>query len=184
MTDRAHTMTVAEFERFIAQPENIDRIFELIDGELVEKMPTEEHGDIILNIGTGLKLYLRDNPIGRVTTDARHGLPDDEDNDFRPDISFILDPNRERVRKGPIPQMPDFAVEVKSPDDKLPKLRRKVAYYLDNGVRLVWLVIPEKGVVEVYRPDEPVMIFGVGDTLDGGDVLPGFTITVQEILGA
>lgn len=181
MTDRVKTMTVVEFEQFLRQPENADRLFELIDGEIFEKMPTEKHGEIVLTIGFFGKLYLRENPIGRFTTEARHSIEDDDSNDVLPDVSFILDASRPSVEEGVIPRMPDFAVEVKSPSDKLPILRTKVAYYLRNGTRLVWLVIPEKRLVEVYRPDEPVLVCDEDDVLDGGDVLPGFKVAVKEL---
>ncbi len=181
MTDQIKSMTVAEFEQFLRQPENADRLFDLIDGEIFEKMPTEKHGEIVLTIGFFGKLYLRENPIGRFTTEARHSIEGDDHHDVLPDVSFILDAERPAVEEGVIPQMPDFAVEIKSPTDKLTTLRRKAAYYIDNGTRLVWVVIPEKRVVEVYRPDEPVLVCGEDDFLDGADVLPGFRVAVKEL---
>lgn len=87
----------------------------------------------------------------------------------------------EQPHKRAVCEVPSFAIEVKSPSDKLPILRTKVAYYLRNGTRLVWLVIPEKRLVEVYRPDEPVLVCGEDDILDGADVLPGFKVAVKEL---
>ncbi|MBZ0315483.1 MAG: Uma2 family endonuclease [Anaerolineae bacterium] len=87
----------------------------------------------------------------------------------------------EQSHKRAIREVPNFAVEVKSPSDKLPKLRTKVAYYLSNGTRLVWLVIPDKRLVEVYRPDEPVLVCGEDDFLDGANVLPGFKVAVKDL---
>jgi Uma2 family endonuclease len=84
------------------------------------------------------------------------------------------------VKKGSVPEMPDLAVEVKSPDDSLKLLRDKAHYYLANGTRLVWLVIPEKRLVEVYTPDDE-QILTEEDTLSGEDVLPGFTLPVRDI---
>ena len=76
--------------------------------------------------------------------------------------------------------MPDLAVEVKSPDDSLSKLREKAAYYLANGTLLAWLVYPKKRLVIVLTPDSEE-ILTEDDTLDGGDVLPGFTLPVRDI---
>lgn len=89
----------------------------------------------------------------------------------------MIEQPHERV----ICKMPDFAIEVKSSLDKWTDRRRNVYDMLDNGTRLVWLVIPEKRVVEVYRPDEPVLVCGEDDFLDGWDVLPGFRVAVKEL---
>lgn len=180
--EQTKTYTVEEFERFLALPENADRLFELIDGEIVEKMPTEEHGLIQVNVAAELRNYAKPRELGRVTVEPRHQTPEDRYNSRLPDIAFT---SKERalplVTKGAVPQLPDLAVEIQSPDDSLRKMRAKAAYYLANGSRLVWLVLPEKRLVEVYRADGEVDILTENDTLDGGDVLPGFTLPVQEI---
>lgn len=77
--------------------------------------------------------------------------------------------------------MPDLAVEIQSPDDRPMSLRKKAAYYIANGTRLVWLVLLEKRQVEVYRPGEKVVGLTEDDTLDGGDVLPRFSVLVRDI---
>lgn len=75
---------------------------------------------------------------------------------------------------------PDLAVEVKSPDDSLKKMTEKAAYYLANGVRMVWLIYPKMKLVEVLTPDDRQLL-NENDTLDGGSVLPGFTMAVRDI---
>jgi Uma2 family endonuclease len=177
-------MTVEEFERITALPENSERVFELIDGEMIEKMPTEEHGAIILLLGSRLLLFVREQQLGIVTTDARHHLSDDLHNAFRPDISYIsFARKQETVRKGAVPLMPDLAVEVRSPDDSAVVLRKKAAYYIEHGSALVWLVFPEKRVVEVYSADGDLRILTDADTLDGGAALPGFSLAIRAIFG-
>ncbi len=76
--------------------------------------------------------------------------------------------------------MPDFAVKIKSPDDSLKIMRAKARYYLSHGTRLVWLVNPEKRLVEVYMPEDE-LILNETDTLSGEPVLPGFSLPVQNI---
>jgi Uma2 family endonuclease len=175
-------MTVEEFERFADAPENADRRFELIDGEIVELSPTELHGLIVVIISSGIFVYLQQNPIGRVTVETRHRMPDDRHNARIPDVSFT---SNERllalVEKGSVPQMPDLAVEVKSPDDSLKGLREKAAYYLANGSRMVWLVQPEKRLIDVYVQDGDIQVLTERDTLEGGDVLPGFSLAVRAV---
>ena len=77
--------------------------------------------------------------------------------------------------------MPDLAIEIKSPSDTVRLMREKAAYYLANGARQVWLVYPAQRMVEVYSPEADVEILMVGDQLPGGDVLPGFAMSVVEV---
>src|SRR5215207_3862350 len=118
MVVREHLTTVEEFEAFISQSENSDRIFELIDGEIVEKMPTEEHSITVGNTYTFLREFVKPRNLGRVAFEVRRQMPDDQHNARLPDVEFT---STERllpvVRKGAVPQMPDLAVEVKSPND-------------------------------------------------------------------
>lgn len=171
----------SEFEQFIALPENRDRRFELIYGEIIEKMPTQLHALIAALIIGHLFNYLTKHPIGWPLVEARYQLPDDDENSVVPDVSFTRDRSREIIDQGPIPYMPDLAVEIQSPDDTLKGLREKAAYYIANGTRLVWLVYPHKKLVEVYRPDDQIDILTEQDTLEGFDVLPGFTLPVRDI---
>ncbi len=80
-----------------------------------------------------------------------------------------------------MPQMPDLCVEVQSPDDTPKAMRDKAAYYLANGTRLMWLVYPQKRLVEALYPDGESDIFAEGETASGGDLLPGFGLAVHAI---
>jgi Uma2 family endonuclease len=173
--------TVDEFEKLIVETEHQDRLLELINGEIVEKMPTEEHSLIVGNIYITLRIFVDKNGLGRVAFEVRRKMPGDEHNARLPDVEFTC---KERllpiVKKGAIPQMPDLAVEVKSPDDSYQKLRDKAAYYLANGTQVVWLVYPEKHMVEIQTLND--FDYKVaGQILDGGDLLPGFTMNVDDI---
>lgn len=80
--------------------------------------------------------------------------------------------------------MLDLAVEVKSSTDTYNSMRERADYYLRHGTHMVWLVYPEKKIVEVYQPDADVQILVESDTLDGGDVLPGFTLAASAIFAS
>lgn len=183
---QTRSYTIEEFEEFIALPENADRRFELIYGEIIDKMLTEEHGVIVSTLSGEIYLLLQQNPLGRLSIEARHKMPEDRRNSRMPDISFT---STERLppitRKGAVPQMPDLAIEIKSPDDSVTLLRQKAAYYIANDARMVWLIFPEQRLVEVYRPDADVLLLVDNelrhDVLEGGDVLPGFSLALQNI---
>ncbi len=180
MTVPAQKISVDQFEAFIALPENVERRFELINGEIVEKMPTEEHALIVIIIGAAFLNYFRTNPAGRVGTDARFQPVADRENDRRPDVHVTLDRSVPVVTAGPKSGVPDIAVEVKSPDDSMREMREKAHFYLLNGSKLVWLVIPDKKLVEVYAPDEDAVLVE-GDVLTAGTLLPGFSLPVRDI---
>lgn len=183
MTIDAKLVTVPEFEAFIARPENDDRRFELIDGEIVEDMPTEEHGIVVTAILTLLNVFVKANGLGRVVTETRRGVPDDDKNSRIPDVDFTSNERlagRDIVRKGAVMQMPDLAVEVQSPGQSSKQMVEKAQFYLDNGVRVVWLIYPAKRLIEVLTLDDRDLLI-IGDVLEGGDVLPGFSVPVAEV---
>ena len=173
--------TVAEFERFLTLPENGDRYFELIHGEIVEKVPTEEHGLITGNIYSFLWSYTRQSGVGRAVIEVRVRMLEDEYNNRQPDLAFFADTTRPVVKRGPVLQMPDLVIEVKSPDDTYKSMRERAEYYLVHGTKLVWLVYPDKRLVEVYRQDADSDLLTADDVLQSNDVLPGFTLSVHEI---
>lgn len=175
--------TVEEFEQIQAKPENQGRLLELINGEIIEKMPTEEHGNIAAWIATYLNLYLLQNPHikGFTSVEANHNLEPDKRNAHLPDVSFIKG-ERQRVKKGSVRRMPDLAVEIKSPDDDDKLLLEKVNYYLKHGTQIVWIVRPDQFSVQVYRPEMEMVTLSREGTLDGGDLLPGFQLPVEKFL--
>jgi Uma2 family endonuclease len=179
--------TVKEFWEFLEQPENQDHKYELIYGVIVAHKPSGfAHGTFRLNIGAPMMIFADQHDLGEVAVEVDHYLPPDKFNTRRPDVEFIskarlvaFDPTEY------VPLMPDLAVEVKSPSNTPDELRQKAAYYLQNGARMVWLVFPDIQTVFVYTVDNPAGTkFGIEDILDGGDVLPGFTLPVATIFRA
>lgn len=184
MVLRIDLATLQEFETFMAQPENRDGRFELIHGDIIEKaMPTELHGLIVANLIALLWSFVNHTGRGRVGAEIRNRMPGDDHNSRQPDVSYFADTSRPIVERGPVPQMPDLAIEVKSPDDSYKAMREKADYYLANGAGMVWLVLTEKRQVEVHRPGK-LDVLGESDTLDGGTMLPGFTLAVKDVFPA
>lgn len=175
-----HLYTVKEFEQFRRQPENSNRLFELIHGEIIEKVPTQQHSLIALNIGSELRAYAKQYKNGRPGVEVRHQAPTDNRNSRLPDVSFTCT-RSPLVEQGSVPGMPDLAVEIKSPNDTIHEMRETAVYYLVNGSRLVWLVYPNYRLIELYRSDVDVEILDDGQTLSGHDVLPGFELPVTDV---
>lgn len=173
-------ITVDEFEHLLARPENAHRLLELIDGEIAEKMPTQEHGVIAGNIIFELRGYVKQHKSGRVGPEIRHQMPSDEFNSRLPDVSYSTS-RQPLVTKGSVPEMADLVVEIQSPDDSVKQMRATATYYLEHGAQIVWLVYPSKRIVEVFYADGEIDIFREGEVLSGEEVLPGFTLPVADI---
>lgn len=174
-----HLYTVEAFEQFADASENVERLLELVNGEIIEKMPTEDHGIITINISTPLATFAHSRKLGRVAVEVRYRTPNDDYNARIPDVSFSS-AKRPIVKQGSVSELPDLAVEVQSPNQSLKALREKARYFVSNGTKLFWLVIPSKQIVEIYTPDNEDVL-KIDDTLSGGDVLPEFSLPVRDI---
>src|SRR5258708_27757590 len=185
MVAQERQYTNAEFWEIVRLPENEARRFELINGVIIEMPPSSPANGIIATfIGHLLLTHVLPRGLGYVTgPDVGYELG--PDTTCQPDAAYIS-----KQRAGGIPRKvfltaPDLAVEVISPSETVRSVLDKARLYLQAGARLVWAVDPEAKKVDVYRLAENgelrVQTLGIGDTPDAGDVLPGFSIKVQEL---
>jgi Uma2 family endonuclease len=77
---------------------------------------------------------------------------------------------------------PDFVIELRSKSDRLPILQKKMKEYVENGVRLGWLIDPLKKRVSIYRANGSMEVLENPSSVSGEDVLPGFKLDLTEIL--
>jgi Uma2 family endonuclease len=173
-------ITTRQFEAFIAQPENINRSFELILGEIIEKVPTQLHAYIIGMITHFIISFLQANPIGYALPEARYRHPDDAENDLIPDLSFVTKGRGGIMSSGPAPYMPDLAVEAQSEGQSDKFMLDKAQLYLARGTRMVWIIYSTRQIIEVLTPTDRQLLT-VNDRLTGGDVLPGFSVAVRDL---
>jgi Uma2 family endonuclease len=179
-------LSIHDLRQFEARPENQDRLFELIDGRIIEKMPAsflpaQVAATLIVKIGN----YLAETPIGYVTGADGGYIMNDEGRKFIPDVAYI---SKERLpeipeREAPVP--PDLAVEVISPTDKVKVTQQKARMYLEAGTQLVWIVYPDDALIDVCTladdGDLKLHTLSADDILTGGDVLPNFNVPVNAI---
>jgi Uma2 family endonuclease len=178
------TGTKLTLDQFLALPETKPGS-EYVDGEVVQKsMPTTDHAIIQRLLSLVFGLFLRAHPIAEGGPEWRciFGPPGHERARL-PDFSLVM---RERLRdtRGDEPFFgaPDFAVEIMSPDDRMSNVLDRVRFYLENGVRLVWLIDPATRTVMVWSTWGTARMLTEADTADGGDVLPDFSTPVRDIL--
>lgn len=106
--------------------------------------------------------------------------------DRSPDAAWVERERLETLNPDPdkfLPLAPDFVVELRSASDNLKPLRDKMQEYMDNGVRLGWLINPKDQRVEIYRLGKEVEVLQSPTSLLGEDVLPGFLLDLRQILG-
>lgn len=166
----------------IAVHDRENRLCELVDGALVEKVMGFDESRFAILLGAYLVNYLdRDDQGTVVGADGMMKL-------FAglvriPDVAFISwerFPKRKR-RRGEIPLVvPDLVVEVLIEGNTPKEMARKLDEYFPAGVRLVWYVDPRKRTVRVYTAPDRSTLLRENQSLDGGDVLPGFSLSIRE----
>lgn len=177
-------MTADEFWEFVHRPENQERDFELIRGEVVEvSRPRTPHGIVCARLTLLVGRYADSRGLGYVTSnDAGVVLGDDPESVVGPDVAYFTDVNKFEdlhPKWGDIP--PVLAVEVSSPNDRPGRTNVKIREYLTNGVKIVWQVDYEERNVTVYRPKQDMEVISESGELTGGDDLPGLSIKVADI---
>jgi len=159
--------------------------YELVRGELIQMPPAgEEPGSIVVRLSWRLAQYVETNHLGIVlAAETGFQLEQDPNTVRAADVAFV---RRERVEqtgvlKGYRPGAPDLAVEVISPHDSYSKVKEKALKWLDAGAKMVVIVDPSEQDVTLYRSREDVRVLTKNETLDGGDVVPGWTMPVKEL---
>lgn len=178
-------------EEFLALPD--DARVELVDGVL-HHMDQESdvsparrpHGSVTTRLSLALAGHVVAHGLGEVfDSSTQYILRRDPPLILVPDLSFV---DGTRLPEG-VPEhdaedevfAPDLAVEVLSPSNTMSEINRKLAAYLGHGVRLVWVVDPPERSVVVYGTGPTVCWLGEADTLDGGDVVRGFSTPVAAM---
>jgi Uma2 family endonuclease len=173
-------LTAADVER-MSLP---DKQVELVRGRLiVREPPGTQHGAIAAKLGYYLSDFVHRHASGVVfAQDTGFKITRDPDTVRAPDVAFVGRDRADRIPpRGYAELAPDLLAEVLSPDDTAAEVLAKIADWLAAGTKLVWLVDPRRLEVRVYRQDGSLSVLRETDSLDGEDVLPGFTCRVIDL---
>lgn len=170
----------------LARPYGEKRLYELVDGVLVEKPMGYYESLLAIVLSHLLHLYLAQHDLGIVLGEAgpvrlAPGLV------RAPDVSFVAwtqFPGGELPAEAILEVAPDLAVEIISPGNTPTEMNLKLAEYFSAGCRLVWYVYPRTKTVRVYTNPDSFTVVGEDGVLDGGEVLPGFTVSVGDWFAA
>lgn len=168
-------------ERDLLVPEG--RHCELVDGVLVEKPMGNVESMLTIEFATFLAVFVRTHRLGIVL--GADGIMRLMPGLVRiPGLSFTSWdrlPGRRAFRTPIADSAPDLAIEVLSKSNTKREMEKKLREYFEAGVRLVWFVDPRTRTARVYTSPKSVIQLGEDQTLDGGEVLPGFTLPLREL---
>ncbi|HEY9608369.1 Uma2 family endonuclease [Allocoleopsis sp.] len=177
-------LTDEQFEQLAAA--NQDLQLELTaKGELIIMPPTGgETGERNFELDGQLWYWNRQTCLGKAF-DSSTGFRLPKGGTRSPDVAWVSMDRWEALtpaqRKKFLPLCPDFAVELVSETDDVEETRSKMQEYVNNGLRLGWLIAPRTRQVEIYRPNQVVEVLQSPATLSGEEVLPGFVLDLQPI---
>lgn len=160
------------------------RLCELVDGTLVEKTMGTWESHLGVRLICLLSEFVTPRNLGVIL--GSDGMVRMAPGLIRiPDVSFI---SWDRLRGRRLPDqavltsIPDLAVEILSRGNTEEEMTSKLQHYLDAGVRLVWYIDPRAEIARVYRGSLNAEIITMDQSIDGGDVLPGFELPLRELL--
>lgn len=179
------TTTRLTLEQFLALEET-EPASEFIRGEVIQKaMPTFLHGMIQRLLSAIFTRLFDVEGSGDGGSEVRCIFgPPGEERAFVPDFVYIVEaqlPADPAALSGPFRGAPDLAVEILSPDDRPTRVMEKIDFYLRHGVRLVWLIDPLHQTVTVFSPTADAFTLHREDVLEGGAVIPGFSVPVDDL---
>ncbi len=182
MTTQTRPMTA---EELFKMPDDGYHRYELVRGEL-RKMPPPGayHGKSATRVGRPLADHVDENHLGEVYIgEVGFRIGSNPDHVRAPDVAFVSREREDEVGEmhGYFPGPPDLAIEVISPNDIYREVDEKVQDWLDAGTRMVIVINPRRHEVRVHTPTSDTVILTPGDTLDGGDVVPGWRIPVSRV---
>ena len=160
-----------------------DRLFELIDGTLVEKCTGWYESMIAVAIVREMSGFVNRHNLGRVLgADAELRILERQVR--LPDVCYVRWERFQQAKpvRGKIPSLvPDLAVEVLSEGNTPEEMERKLAEYFQGGVRLVWYIDPAHRNAVVHTAVDRSVTIGEDGVLDGGDVLPNFQLSLAAL---
>lgn len=170
-------LTLKDFQEFVNRDENAGRLFELINGEIKEVMPGRTRNSEFHQIITvAVHNFCETNNLPCHTTGG-DGAYDVEGHVVAPDFAYKPTPMSDDY---PDPVAPLWAVEIISPTDKAEDIRSKREIYRHAGI-LLWEMYPKSQSMDVYAPGQSPRTYTIDETLDGGDVLPGFSLPMRKL---
>jgi len=174
-----------EFEQ-ICQANRDLRLERSLRGELIIMAPTGgETGERNSSLNGQLWLWNFQAKLG-VVFDSSTGFKLPSGAIRSPDVAWLRTERWQALsaeqKREYIPLCPDFIIELRSATDDLRDIQAKMREYMENGLRLGWLINPEARTVEIYRQDQAIQMLQSPRNLSGEEVLVGFSLNLEGII--
>jgi Uma2 family endonuclease len=169
----------------VLTPEQLEPPFEMIDGVPKEKPRMGLFANILASyLSTAINNFSIPRRLGMAINETTHKV--DDQNSRRPDVSYVeyaKMPAWEILLDDPplLEAAPNVAIEIVSPSNTIAEMDTRIEEFFTSGVQLVWVVHPQSKQIYVYESTKDCKILEIGDMLDGGNVLPGFTLALAEM---
>jgi Uma2 family endonuclease len=183
-------MTTGLQELEVLVPAHLDsdaaRLYEVVDGEVVENPPMGARESILATFLAALMdPVARSGRLGRVAAETLFLIDPARKLKRRPDVAFVS-AQRWSLKRG-LPNVegwevvPDLAVEVVSESSSANAVGRKIDEYFQAGVTKVWVIYPSLTKIYVFDSPTVVRILQLGDELDGEGIIPGFRVPLTTL---
>lgn len=168
--------------------QDLPDLYEVVNNQIEDKslMSTrsEEIGSDLVQLLGG---FVRPNRLGKVLCEALFRIDQKKNLQRRPDVAFVSaakwPPNKPTPDASAWDMVPDLAVEVDSPTNRMRKMMAKVREYFDAGVQRVWIVLPQQQSILVFDSPSQVRIVTQGDMLEDAALFPGFRLPLVDLFG-
>ncbi len=172
-------------EEFLALPEEKPAL-EYADGKVTQKVsPQGVHAAIQTLLAEQINVITRPRKLALALAELRSTYGG---RSYVPDVAVYRWERIPRDEDGKIADdfstPPDIAIEIVSPEQRLTPLFRQCLWYVSHGVKVALLIDPEDESVLVFRDGPTTEALGPQDTIDLSAVIPGLTLTVQQVLGS
>ncbi len=155
---------------------------ELVRGEMIRhSFLTMDQGECVANLAFPLARFIKQTKAGRSYLATGFVLARNPDTVRAPRFAFASKRGKRTDKDFFFDGAPDLAVEVASPSESSDDIQDKVIDYLEAGTRMVIYLHPRTKTITVYYSLDNIRVLTLKDTLDGGDVLPGFSVLLKEI---
>jgi Uma2 family endonuclease len=171
-------------EQFLKLPE-AKPAFEFINGMVVQKVsPKTTHSVLQIMLGWRILSHARPRRLGMPFPELRCTFGR---RSLVPDLAFFARGRIPKDKSGKhvddVFLAPDLAIEIISPGQTVKQLTARALWCMAHAVRLFWVIQPSRRRVFVFQPGRPPETLGLGDTLSGFTVLPGFALPLEEMFG-
>ncbi len=177
MVSNIKPMSIQDFKQFVELPENASRLFELINGEIIVVSPGCTNNSALEHILSHVVRSFCEQRNIPCYISGGDGAFDVQGNVLAPDFAYKPTPMSNEY---PDPIASEWAIEIVSPTDKPDEIREKRNTYIEAGI-LYGELYPKSQSIDVYEPGKPRRTINIDGALDGGDVLPDFTIPLKAI---